>query len=208
MPAAPHTLDSAAVAALLNVCPETGLGSQDALERLARAGPNRLPQAPSRSPWRVLLAQFKSLLILILLGAAALAALVGSTKDALLILAVVVINALVGFFQEYRAERSLAALRSMLPSKARVRRDGVSHEIAAEDVVPGDVLLLEAGDRVAADGRLALAAGLDRRIPAGRQAGGSLRGGRRAAGGPVQFRLHEHAAHARKGGGPRHCDGA
>jgi Ca2+-transporting ATPase len=93
MPAAPHTLDSAAVAALLNVCPETGLGSQDALERLARAGPNRLPQAPSRSPWRVLLAQFKSLLILILLGAAALAALVGSTKDALVILAVVVITA-------------------------------------------------------------------------------------------------------------------
>jgi Ca2+-transporting ATPase len=161
MPAAPHTLDSAAVAALLNVCPETGLSSQDALERLARAGPNRLPQAPARSPWRVLLAQFKSLLILILLGAAALAALVGSTKDALVILAVVVINALVGFFQEYRAERSLAALRSMLPSKARVRRDGVSHEIAAEDVVPGDVLLLEAGDRVAADGRLALAAGLE-----------------------------------------------
>ena len=109
----------------------------------------------------MLLAQFKSILILILLGAVALATLIGSTKDALVILAVVVINALVGFYQEYRAERSLAALKSMLPSKARVRRDGVSHDIAADQVVPGDILLLDAGDRVAADGRLWLAAGLE-----------------------------------------------
>ena len=160
-PTAPHTLDAEAVAASLGVRPESGLSAQEAFERLSRAGPNLLPQAPTRSPWRVLLAQFKSILILILLGAAALAALVGSTKDALVILAVVMINALVGFYQEYRAERSLAALKSMLPSKARVRRDGVSHDIGADEVVPGDVLLLEAGDRVAADGRLWLAAGLE-----------------------------------------------
>jgi len=157
----PHTLDAEAVAAVLAVRPASGLSAQEALERLSRVGPNRLPQAPARSPLRVLLAQFKSILILILLGAAALAAGVGSTKDALVILAVVVINALVGFYQEYRAERSLAALKSMLPSKARVRRDGVSHDIAADDVVPGDILLIEAGDRVAADGRLWLAAGLE-----------------------------------------------
>lgn len=157
----PHTLDADAVAALLNVRLETGLSAKDALERLSQFGPNRLPQAPVRSPWRVLLAQFKSILILILLGAVVLAALVGSTKDAMVILAVVVINALVGFYQEYRAERSLAALKSMLPSKARVRRDGVSQEIAAEDLVPGDLLLLEAGDCVAADGRLMLSAGLE-----------------------------------------------
>ena len=160
-PTAPHTLDAEAVAALLAVRPESGLSAEEACERLSRAGPNLLPQAPARSPWMVLLAQFKSILILILLGAAALAALVGSTKDALVILAVVVINALVGFYQEYRAERSLVALKSMLPSKARVRRDGVSHDIGADEVVPGDVLLLEAGDRVAADGRLWLAAGLE-----------------------------------------------
>ena len=192
-PVAPHTLDAEAVAALLEVRPETGLSARQALERLARAGPNRLPQAPARSPWRVLLAQFKSILILILLGAVVLAALVGSTKDALVILAVVVINALVGFYQEYRAERSLAALKSMLPSKARVRRDGVSHDIAADDVVPGDVLLLEAGDRVAADGRLWLAAGLEidesaltgESQPAGKQA--SLRV---AAAAPLGDRLN------------------
>ncbi len=159
--ASPHTLDAQSVAAQLCVDAATGLGAGEARERLERAGPNRLPQAPPRSPWRVLLAQFKSILILILLGAAVLAALVGSTKDAAVILAVVVINALVGFYQEYRAERSLAALKSMLPRKARVRRDGVSHEIAADDLVPGDVMLLEAGDRVAADGRLWLAAGLE-----------------------------------------------
>ena len=176
-PVAPHALDAAAVAARLEVRPETGLSAQEALALLSRVGPNRLPQAPACSPWRVLLAQFKSILILILLGAVVLAALIGSTKDAVVILAVVVINALVGFYQEYRAERSLAALKSMLPSKARVRRDGVSHEIAADDVVPGDVLLLEAGDRVAADGRIWLAAGLEidesaltgESLPAGKQ---------------------------------------
>lgn len=160
-PEAPHTLDSAAVAVQLDVNPEMGLSEKDAQERLTQIGSNRLPQALARSPLRVLLAQFKSILILILLGAVVLAALVGSTKDALVILTVVVINALVGFYQEYRAERSLAALKSMLPSRARVRRNGVSHEIAADDLVPGDILLLEAGDRVAADGRLIVAAGLE-----------------------------------------------
>lgn len=158
---APQTLDAEEVAVLLEVRPETGLSAKEALARLSRVGPNSLPQVSARSPWRVLLAQFKSILILILLGAVVLAALVGSTKDALVILAVVVINALVGFYQEYRAERSLAALKSMLPRKARVRRDGASHEIAADDVVPGDILLIEAGDRVAADGRLVLTAGLE-----------------------------------------------
>jgi Ca2+-transporting ATPase len=160
-PTATHTLSAEATAAQLEVRPDTGLTRSEAQARLSRVGPNRLPQVPARSPWRVLLAQFKSILILILLGAVVLAASIGSTKDAVVILAVVVINALVGFYQEYRAERSLAALKSMLPSEARVRRDGVSQVIAAEAVVPGDVLLLEAGDRVAADGRLWLAAGLE-----------------------------------------------
>ena len=95
------------------------------------------------------------------LGAALLAALIGNVKDAVVILTVVVINAIVGFYQEYRAERSLAALKDMLPAKTRVRREGVTQEIAAEELVPGDIVLLEAGDRVPADGRLCLAAGLE-----------------------------------------------
>jgi P-type Ca2+ transporter type 2C len=158
---AAHGLTAEAVAANLDVDPQTGLSSAQAQERLAQYGANRLPEAPPRSPRHVLLAQFKSILILILIGAAGLAALVGSFKDALVILAVVVINALVGFYQEYRAERSLDALKSMLPVKARVRRDGNSQIVSAHAVVPGDVLLLEAGDSVAADGRLSLAAGLE-----------------------------------------------
>lgn len=105
--------------------------------------------------------QFKSILILILIGAALLAALIGNLKDAVVILTVVVINAVVGFYQEYRAEQSLAALKGMLPVKTHVRREGEKHETAAEDLVPGDVVLLEAGDRVPADGRLFIAAGLE-----------------------------------------------
>jgi len=156
-----HTSTVEAVAAEMKVNLEVGLTTAQALERLTHHGPNRLPETPPRSPWRVLLGQFKSILILILIGAASLAALVGSIKDAVVILAVVVINALVGFYQEYRAERSLDALKSMLPNNARVRRDGISHVISAEAFVPGDVLLLEAGDSVAADGRLGVAVSLE-----------------------------------------------
>lgn len=156
-----HTLAPDDVAAQQSVNPEQGLSSALAQERLARDGFNRLAEAAARSAWSVLFAQFKGLVIIILIGAAILAAAVGSYKDAVVILAVVVINALVGFYQEYRAERSLEALKSMLPVKARVRRDGEPQEISAESVVTGDVLLLEAGDNVAADGRLTLAVGVE-----------------------------------------------
>ena len=161
LPTAPHTETTETVAQALDVRPDAGLDSPQSAERLARWGPNELPVTPPRSPWRVLLAQFKSVMIVILLGAALLAAWVGSVKDASVILAVVVINALVGFYQEYRAERSLDALKSMLPVSATVRRDGSSQKIDAEAVVPGDILLLEAGDSVSADGRLFVAAGLE-----------------------------------------------
>lgn len=157
----PHTTTADAVAAVMQVRPDAGLTHAQALERLARYGPNALPAAVARSPWTVFLGQFKSILIVILLGAAMLAALVGSRKDAVVILAVVVINALVGFYQEYRAERSLDALKAMLPVKARVRREGKVQEIGADAVVPGDILMLEAGDSVAADGRLSLCSGVD-----------------------------------------------
>lgn len=156
-----HTLVPDAVAAQLSVNPEVGLSSELAQQRLAHDGPNRLAEVPARSAWLVFFIQFKGVMIIILIGAALLAAAVGSYKDAGVILAVVVINALVGFYQEYRAERSLEALKSMLPVKARVRRDGLPQEISAESVVAGDVLLLEAGDNVAADGRLILAVGVE-----------------------------------------------
>ena len=131
-----------------------GLGHAEVSRRSAVHGPNQLAQQPPPAPWKLLLDQFKSILIIVLIVAAGLAAAIGSTKDALVILAVVAFNALVGFYQEYRAEASLAALKKMLPAKARVRRAGDIHEVAADDLVPGDIVLLEAGDRVPADGRL------------------------------------------------------
>ena len=158
---APHTLAAEEVAAHLGVRPNDGLTSDEASGRTAQYGPNRLPETPPRSALLVFWAQFKSILILILIGAALLAAFIGSIKDAVVILAVVVINALVGFYQEYRAEQSLTALKSMLPVRACVRRQGEKQEITADDLVPGDVVLLEAGDRVPADGRLFIAAGLE-----------------------------------------------
>jgi Ca2+-transporting ATPase len=134
------------------------LAQTEADERLSRFGPNVLPEAPRRSPWLRLLDQIKSPLIIVLVVAAALAAFVGNTKDAIVILAVVVLNALLGFYQEHRAEQSLAALRNMLPTRAKVRRGGAASEVPADRLVPGDIVLLEAGDRVPADGRLIQAA--------------------------------------------------
>jgi Ca2+-transporting ATPase len=157
----PHTLAAEAVLARLQVRPNAGLTGTQVNRRRAQYGPNRLSEAPPRSAWRVFFGQFKSILILILIGAVILSALIGNLKDATVILAVVVINAAVGFYQEYRAERSLAALKEMLPVKTHVRREGEKHAIAADELVPGDVVLLEAGDRVPADGRLFLAAGLE-----------------------------------------------
>jgi len=177
-PSAPHTQSSEAIAEALEVHLDGGLDQSQVADRLARFGANQLPGAHPRSPWRVLMAQFQGVMIMVLLGAALLAAMVGSLKDAVVILAVVIINALVGFYQEYRAERSLEALKSMLPVRARVRRDGINQVIGADSLVPGDVVLVEAGDSIPADGRLALAAGIEvdesaltgESLPTGKQA--------------------------------------
>ena len=142
----------------LAVEPERGLSQEQAEERLSRFGPNALPMAAPRATWLKFLDQFKSLLIVVLGVAATLAALVGNLKDAAVIIAVVLFNAALGFYQEHRAEQSLAALRGMLPVKAKVRRNGTTAEVGADRLVPGDIVLLEAGDRVPADGRLIQAA--------------------------------------------------
>jgi len=152
-----HTRDGAEVARILGVDPAAGLTGAQVGERLARHGENRLAERPPRSKWLLLADQFKGLLILVLLGAAVLAGFVGDLKDAVVILVVVVLNALLGFWQERRAEATLAALKKMLAPSARVRRDGGVHEVAAAALVPGDLVLLEAGDRIPADGRLLVA---------------------------------------------------
>ncbi|MDO8390688.1 MAG: HAD-IC family P-type ATPase [Actinomycetota bacterium] len=141
---------------------EPGLTSHEVAIRRAEFGANELAAAPRAPAWKRLLAQFKDLLILILLGAAVVAYFVsGEVKTPAVVLTVVIMNAVIGFVQENRAEASLEALRSMLVTHARVRRDGVLHSIDATELVPGDVVLVEAGDRIAADGRLLNSVGLE-----------------------------------------------
>jgi len=147
-----HSFGPGEVARLLG-SDEGGLTSA-AIERLSEFhGPNRLVEEELPSPWKLFFDQFRGLLILVLLGAALLAALIGDFKDGAVIFAVVLLNAILGFVQEHRAGQAVAALRKMLAPNARVRRDGRVAEIAASDLVPGDIVLLEAGDRVPADGR-------------------------------------------------------
>lgn len=155
-----HSISADEVAARLGVAVEAGLDDPEVARRREAHGANRLPEQPAKSAWLLFFAQFRSVLILVLLGAAALAATVGDAKDAAAIVLVVVLNAVVGFYQEHRAEQSLTALKKMLPVRARVRRAGVKVDVRAEDLVPGDVVLLEAGDRVPSDGRLVRTIGL------------------------------------------------
>lgn len=131
-----------------------GLTAEEAVNRLAQHGPNELPAAPGKGAFRRLLAQFDNLLIYVLIGAAVISALLGHAIDASVILAVVVLNAVIGFVQEGRAEQALEAIRDMISPKASVLREGRRVTIQAAEIVPGDILLLEAGDRVTADVRL------------------------------------------------------
>lgn len=131
-----------------------GLTQTEAERRLRESGPNELQRGAGTPWWKVLAGQFKGALIWLLIGACVVSALLGEVTDAIAIGAILVINAVVGFLQEYRAERSILALRSLTAPHARVVRDGRTLDIAARDVVPGDVLVLEAGDVVAADAKL------------------------------------------------------
>ncbi len=145
------------VVRLLRVDPGAGLTAAEATERAAVHGPNRMAEAARRPEWLKFLDQFRNWLIGILLMAAVVAAAIGEVEDALVITVVLQINAVLGYLQERRAERSLEALRRMLVPTARVRRDGTEQVVGADALVPGDVVLLEAGDRVPADGRLTVA---------------------------------------------------
>ncbi len=156
-----HTLTAAETAAALDTDPKRGLNSADAAQRLSRHGENRLAEAPPRPAWQRFLDQFRSVLIIVLLFASVLAWAIGDLIDAVVILIVVLFNAGLGFYQEHRAEATLSALRDMLAARARLRRDGRLQEVDADGLVPGDIVLLEAGDRVPADGRLLAAHNLE-----------------------------------------------
>ena len=132
----------------------TGIDDATAAERLERTGPNELVERRRRPPWRLLLDQFTSPMILVLIAAAIVTVLIGQTKDTAVILAIVVFNGVVGFVQEYRAGQAMDALKRMSSPRARVIRGGEERLVPAREVVPGDVILIEQGDVVTADARL------------------------------------------------------
>ena len=148
-----HALDSVEVEARLGSRP-TGLAGAEATLRLARHGPNRLAPPRRRGPLRRLLRQFHNLLIYVMLAASAIAAALGHWVDSGVMLSAVIVNVIVGFIQEGRAENALDAIRRMLAPHATVIRDGERHEIDAADLVPGDRVLVASGDRIPGDLRL------------------------------------------------------
>ncbi|MEQ1839435.1 MAG: cation-translocating P-type ATPase [Verrucomicrobiales bacterium] len=138
----------------------TGLSREEAGARLAETGPNLLKEGKKVSPLKILLSQFSSLIVWILIFAGILSGFLGDGVDAIAILAIVVLNAVIGFYQEYNAEKSIAALKKMAAPGAKVWRDGLVRSVPAAEVVPGDILEFEAGDLVAADARLLAASSL------------------------------------------------
>ncbi len=149
-----HVMPVAEVAAALGTDPDRGLSEEEAARRLAEHGPNLLAPPPQVPLWRKFLAQFNDFMIWVLMAAVAISVLEGHSLEAVAITAILLLNGVLGFVQEHRAEKALEALKQMAAPTATVVRDGVEREIQAADIVPGDVVLLEAGDKVPADGRL------------------------------------------------------
>lgn len=149
-----HQRDISGILSELGVDHAVGLTTVEARRRLLSHGRNELIDRGGTSPWRILREQFTSTMALILSAAALLSALIGSFRDSLAILAIVCLFAILGFVQEYRAERAMRALKRLAIPFVRVRRDNAVDEIPAVELVPGDILLLEAGNLVPADCRL------------------------------------------------------
>jgi Ca2+-transporting ATPase len=148
-----HTLSTKEVLSKLNSA-ENGLTQTMVDDRHTIFGYNELIERGIKSPWAILWEQLTALMVVILILAAVISGVLGDYKDAIAIMAIVILNAILGFTQEYRAEKAMAALRKMAVPVVKVRRDGHVIEISARDLVPGDVVLLEAGGFVPADGRL------------------------------------------------------
>ncbi|MEE9616821.1 MAG: cation-translocating P-type ATPase [Anaerolineae bacterium] len=149
-----YRLEGAEVLSTLETRLGQGLTQAEAQRRLAEHGPNELIERSLKSPWRILWEQLTAVMVVILIVSAVLSAFLGDYKDAIAIMAIVVLNAILGFTQEYRAEKAMAALKKLAVPTVKVRRDGQVREISARELVLGDVVLLEAGVLVPADGRL------------------------------------------------------
>jgi len=143
-----------AVVSRLQTDAVNGLGDPEATVRLEKHGPNELRGRGGKHPLRILLEQFSSTMVLILIAAAVISAFLGELTETIAIAAIVILFALLGFFQEYRAERAMAALRKMAVPSVRVRRNGRIREISARELVPGDIVLVEAGNVIPADLRV------------------------------------------------------
>ena len=153
-PEAPHTLGIARTAELLQVNPAHGLDSDAVGERRRQFGPNSIRESEQTGFLFKLLSQFRDVMIIVLLAAAAIAGAIGEMSDTIVILVIVLLNAIIGAVQEYRAEQAVAALKKMTAPEARVRRGGHFHTISSDEIVPGDILLVEAGNVVPCDLRL------------------------------------------------------
>src|SRR5215468_5417714 len=153
--AAWHAMAAEDVLERLGTKANTGLDPAEASRRLQKYGPNRLPEGKKRGPFMRFLSQFNNILVYVLLGAGFTKLMLNLWVDAAIIFGVVILNALLGFFQEGKAEKALESIRNMLSAEARTLRGGETRMIAAEELVPGDIVLLESGDKIPADLRLA-----------------------------------------------------
>ena len=156
----PHRLSAEKVLNNHETSPQQGLSTSDATRLLSLHGPNELIEKGKKKAWRILLAQVKEVMILILLAAVVVSAALQEYIDAVVIFVIVLLNTILGFWQEYKAENAMAALKKMTVPNVRVRRDGAERQISAKELVPGDILLIEAGNIVPADARLIAAANL------------------------------------------------
>jgi Ca2+-transporting ATPase len=154
----PYALSGTEVCSRLGTDPGRGLGLAEARRRRAEAGPNAVPERPPPSTLAIVARQFRNAMTLLLTGAGAVSLVVGEPVDALVIAAIVVLNALLGAVQEGRAEAAARGVRRLLADSSTVVRDGEADELASTEIVPGDLIQLEPGDRVPADGRLVAAA--------------------------------------------------
>ena len=154
-----HNLTSDATLAALESTPE-GLSEDEAKLRLQTFGANKLPEPAQKSSLRRFLSHFNNILIYVLIGAAGITALLGHVVDTFVIIAVVIINAVIGFYQEGKAEKAMEAIRHMLALRASIIRDSKRQIIPGEELVPGDIVFLEAGDKLPADLRLLTSHGL------------------------------------------------
>ena len=169
IPVAPHREPAELVVSALDSDAAHGLARADAQRRLEQYGPNRLKSAPDIPWWKRLLEQFENFLVIILLVATVISVVEWLLQDpretdlpyeAIVIMAIVILNALLGFIQEARAEKSVRALMALATPEATVIRDGERQRVATDDIVPGDIVLVEAGDRIPADARIVEAANL------------------------------------------------